>query len=78
MAPHIALAPFRPLAAQGATTLWRRVVTRQGGDRTEPSRVKIVEEWATKLRYIERRWGITRFAVRRPAIDAIAGVLNAY
>jgi probable F420-dependent oxidoreductase len=34
-------------------------------------------EIITKLRDFERRWGITRFAVRRPAIDAVAGILAA-
>jgi probable F420-dependent oxidoreductase len=35
-------------------------------------------EIIAKLREIERRWGITRFAVRRPAVEVIAGILNAY
>lgn len=33
-------------------------------------------EIAAKLRDIERRWGITRFAVRRDAIEAVAAVLH--
>jgi probable F420-dependent oxidoreductase len=35
-------------------------------------------EIVTKLREVERRWGITRFAVRRPAIEAVERVLAAY
>jgi probable F420-dependent oxidoreductase len=34
-------------------------------------------EIVTKLRDVERRWGINRFAVRRPAIDAVAAILAA-
>ncbi|GAA2641538.1 LLM class flavin-dependent oxidoreductase [Paractinoplanes durhamensis] len=36
------------------------------------------DEIIAKLRDVERRWGITRFAVRLPAIDAIPGILAAY
>jgi probable F420-dependent oxidoreductase len=36
------------------------------------------EEIVAKLREIESRWGITRFAVRRPAIDEIRPILDAY
>jgi probable F420-dependent oxidoreductase len=32
-------------------------------------------EMAAKLRDIERRWGITRFAVRTPAIDIVAALM---
>jgi probable F420-dependent oxidoreductase len=35
-------------------------------------------EIAAKLREIERRWGITRFAVRVPAMETIAAVRAAY
>ena len=35
-------------------------------------------EIAAKLREVERRWGITRFAVRRPAIALVPDVLAAY
>jgi alkanesulfonate monooxygenase SsuD/methylene tetrahydromethanopterin reductase-like flavin-dependent oxidoreductase (luciferase family) len=34
------------------------------------------DEIVTSLREHERRWGITRYAVRRPALDALAGVLK--
>ncbi len=35
-------------------------------------------EIAAKLREIERRWGITRYAVRVPAIETITAVMGAY
>ena len=35
-------------------------------------------EIAAKLREVEQRWGITRFAVRRPAFDAVAAVRAVY
>lgn len=35
-----------------------------------------LDEIAAKLVEIERRWGITRFAVRRPAIDVVAALLG--
>ena len=35
-------------------------------------------EIIAKLGDIERRWGITRFAVRRPALDVISAVIAAY
>jgi probable F420-dependent oxidoreductase len=35
-------------------------------------------EIATKLRDIESRWGITRYAVRVPAIETVTKVLDAY
>jgi probable F420-dependent oxidoreductase len=34
------------------------------------------DEIVASIREHERRWGITRYAVRRPALDALAGVLN--
>lgn len=37
-----------------------------------------VDEIAGKLRDVERRWGITRYAVRRPAIDGVAKILEGY
>jgi probable F420-dependent oxidoreductase len=37
-----------------------------------------VGEIVAKLREAERRWGITRYAVRVPAIDTVAEVLAAY
>ncbi|MEU4244020.1 LLM class flavin-dependent oxidoreductase [Actinoplanes sp. NPDC026619] len=36
------------------------------------------DEIIAKLRTVGQRWGITRFAVRRPAIDAIPKILAAY
>ncbi|GIF19135.1 LLM class F420-dependent oxidoreductase [Paractinoplanes tereljensis] len=36
------------------------------------------DEIVAKLREVERRWGITRFAVRLPAIEAIPAILAAY
>jgi probable F420-dependent oxidoreductase len=33
--------------------------------------VGTIEEIAAKIRAVERRWGITRFAVRKPAIEVI-------
>lgn len=36
------------------------------------------DEIVAKLREVERRWGITRFAVRRAAIDAVPELLAAY
>jgi hypothetical protein len=36
-----------------------------------------LDEIIAKLREIEARWGITRFAVRRPAIDHIRPILDA-
>ena len=38
--------------------------------------VGTVDEIVAKLREVERRWGITRFAVRQPAIDTVAAVLR--
>jgi len=35
-------------------------------------------EIVAKLHDVERRWGITRFAVRRPAIDVVAGILGVH
>lgn len=37
-----------------------------------------VDEIVGKLRDVERRWGITRYAVRRPAIDGVAKILEGY
>jgi probable F420-dependent oxidoreductase len=34
------------------------------------------DEIVAAIREHERRWGITRYAVRRPALDAIAGVME--
>jgi probable F420-dependent oxidoreductase len=34
------------------------------------------DEIVASIREHERRWGITRYAVRRPALDALTGVLN--
>ncbi|WP_250000982.1 LLM class flavin-dependent oxidoreductase [Actinoplanes sp. M2I2] len=34
-------------------------------------------EIAAKLRQVENRWGISRFAVRPPAIEGVAGILRA-
>ncbi|MGX6602036.1 LLM class flavin-dependent oxidoreductase [Micromonosporaceae bacterium Da 78-11] len=36
------------------------------------------DEVIAKLRDLERRWGITRFAVRRQALDAVEQILAAY
>jgi probable F420-dependent oxidoreductase len=36
------------------------------------------DEIVAKLREVERRWGITRFAVRRAAIEAVPELLAAY
>ncbi|GIM89327.1 LLM class flavin-dependent oxidoreductase [Paractinoplanes toevensis] len=36
------------------------------------------DEIVAQLREIERRWGITRYAVRLPVIDAIPAILAAY
>ncbi|MEV6847205.1 LLM class flavin-dependent oxidoreductase [Actinoplanes sp. NPDC051411] len=35
-----------------------------------------IEEIAAKIRAVESRWGITRFAVRRPAIEAVETLLR--
>jgi probable F420-dependent oxidoreductase len=37
-----------------------------------------IDEIIAKLRGIERRWGITRFAVRRPAIEGVEKILKTY
>ena len=34
------------------------------------------DEIVASIRMHERRWGITRYAVRRPALDALAGVMK--
>jgi probable F420-dependent oxidoreductase len=38
--------------------------------------VGTIDEIKTKIQEVERRWGITRFAVRRPAIDVVAELLH--
>ncbi|MBM2618919.1 LLM class flavin-dependent oxidoreductase [Actinoplanes sp. LDG1-06] len=35
-----------------------------------------LDEIRAKMRDVENRWGITRFAVRRPAIDAVSEILK--
>ncbi|GAB2598090.1 LLM class F420-dependent oxidoreductase [Paractinoplanes abujensis] len=37
-----------------------------------------LDEIAAKLRDLESRWGITRFAVRRPALDGVAELLRTH
>ncbi|MBL7260618.1 LLM class flavin-dependent oxidoreductase [Paractinoplanes lichenicola] len=37
-----------------------------------------LDEIAAKLRDLETRWGITRFAVRRPAVDGVAELLRSH
>jgi probable F420-dependent oxidoreductase len=38
--------------------------------------VGTIEEIAAKIKAVESRWGITRFAVRRPAIDVVSTLLS--
>ena len=38
--------------------------------------VGTVDEIAAKIQAVERRWGITRFAVRKPAIEVVAALLS--
>jgi len=38
--------------------------------------VGTIEEIAAKIKAVESRWGITRFAVRRPALDLVSALLS--
>jgi probable F420-dependent oxidoreductase len=40
--------------------------------------VGTIDEIAAKIRAVESRWGISRFAVRRPAIDVVSALLTTH